>query len=118
MAAVYERDGSWLPVPKPIPLRLAIRGALLNALAYYDGRQTEAAAALALTPRQMCYQLKIHGIPGQTTGTGKRPGKRPIRPVARRWRRPRVNSPAVGRARILGLLVLLTRLVHLPNVLR
>ena len=112
MAAVYERDGSWLPLPKPIPLRLAIRGALLNALAYTDGRQTEAAAALALTPRQFCYQLKIHGIPGGTAGTGTRPGKRPARGVARRWRRPRVNSPAVGRARIRGGMTIRRRGAH------
>lgn len=73
MAAVYERGGQWLPVPRPTALRLVVRGALLNALAYTDGHQGEAARWLDMTPRQLSYQLRLHGIPGNGQGRAARP---------------------------------------------
>ena len=86
MAAVYERDGEWLPVPRPIPLRRVVRGALLNALAYTDGHQGEAAALLELSPRAMSYALRVYAIPGARTRQIRRrvARRRPLRIVARR----------------------------------
>lgn len=63
MAGVYERDGQWWAVPKPVPLTRVIRSALLNALAFTNGHQGQAAQLLELTPRQMSYQLRINAIP-------------------------------------------------------
>jgi len=94
MAAVYERGGVWLPVPKPAPLRQVIRSALLNALAYTDGNQHEAARWLGMTDRQLCYALKTYGIPGArpraaTPSAAAAPPPRPdrspgVRPAPRR----------------------------------
>ena len=80
MAAVYERDGEWWAVPRPVPLARVVRGALLNALAYTDGHQGHAAALLEITPRQLGYQLRGHGIP---TDAATRAPKR-LRLVRRR----------------------------------
>lgn len=63
MAAVYERGGEWHAVPKPVPLSQVVRSALLNALAYTNGEQAQAAALLAMSARQMTYQLHVHHIP-------------------------------------------------------
>jgi hypothetical protein len=76
MAAVYECGGEWLPVPKPVPLRLVVRGALLNALAYTDGNQHEAATWLGLSERQLCYALKQHGSPGRGVRGSSRRSRR------------------------------------------
>jgi DNA-binding NtrC family response regulator len=80
MAAVYEHHGEWLPVPKPVPLERVVRGALLNALAYTDGHQGQAAALLGLSPRVMSYQLRQYRIP--TEGAWHAP--RALRLVRRR----------------------------------
>lgn len=80
MAAVYERNGEWLAVPRPVPLVQVVRAALLNALAYCDGHQAHAAHLLGLSERQMSYQLREHAIP---TGGRGRP-RRALRIVRRR----------------------------------
>lgn len=80
MAAVYERGGEWLAVPRPVPLVQVVRGALLNALAYTDGHLGQAAGLLGITPRQMSYQVREHGIP--TDGRGR--PRRALRIVRRR----------------------------------
>lgn len=68
MAGVYERGGQWWAVPKPVPLTTVVRGALLNALAYTNGHQGEAAQLLGLSARQMSYQLRLHHVPGSGRG--------------------------------------------------
>jgi regulatory Fis family protein len=82
VAAVYERGGEWLAVPRPIPLRRVVRSAILNALAYTDGHQAEAAAWLGLTVRQFSYSLKVYDVPGKSqarrtrrTNTARRRGQ-------------------------------------------
>jgi len=82
MAGVYERDGVWHAVPKPTPLRLVVRGALLNALAYTNGHQGEAAAWLGLSERAMNYALKTYAIPGARAHRIAK--RRRLRIVARR----------------------------------
>jgi hypothetical protein len=62
MAATYERDGVWVPVPTPRSLWRVIRDAYLNALAYTNGDAAMAARALGLTPRAFHYQLRQHWI--------------------------------------------------------
>jgi DNA-binding NtrC family response regulator len=74
LAAVYERNGAWHPVPMPIPLREVIRNAFLNALAYTDGDQSQAAKLLGVSPRMMHYNLMAYGIP--TTKNRRRDIKR------------------------------------------
>jgi transcriptional regulator with GAF, ATPase, and Fis domain len=66
MAAVFERDGEWHPVPRPVRLERVVRGAILNALAFTNGHQGEAAALLGLSPRQMSYQVRQYRIPTDT----------------------------------------------------
>ena len=77
----YQRDylsqtgewvTDWIPVPKPIPLRTVIRSALLNALAYTDGNQAQAAKWLEISPRVLCYQLVTYDVPGSTAGVVRR----------------------------------------------
>src|SRR4051812_30122849 len=102
MAAVYERDGVWIPVPKPAALRLVIRGALLNALAYTDGHQGEAGALLGLSARAMSYAVNTYGISGND---GRRPrarGRRVNRPRTGITARPAIVGwrPAAARARV------------------
>lgn len=72
MAAVYERDGGWHPVPAPVPLRVVIRNALLNALAFTDGDQARAARLLDVSPRVLNYHLVTYGIPTAKNGVRKR----------------------------------------------
>lgn len=48
----------------PVRLKMVIRGALLNALAYTSGQQSQAAKLLGLTPRALIGQMIAHGIPG------------------------------------------------------
>lgn len=72
MAAVYERDGAWLPVPRPVPLAQVIRGALLNALAYCDGNATEAARWLQVTPRVFAYALRRAGVTAARPASARR----------------------------------------------
>jgi transcriptional regulator of acetoin/glycerol metabolism len=59
------------PIPRPQPLRRAIRSALLNALAYTDGNHTQAARLLGLPRSTLLYQMKLHGIPGVGTQARK-----------------------------------------------
>jgi hypothetical protein len=63
MAAVYERGGVWLAVPRPVPLHEVVRSALLNALAYTDGSYREAARWLRMSERQFNYACETHGVP-------------------------------------------------------
>lgn len=67
----YERDGEWLLVPKPIPLHVVVRGAILNALAYTGGHQRNAAHFLGITERVMYYQMVTHNIPRASNGDEK-----------------------------------------------
>ena len=83
MPAWYEFDGSIRPVPRPRPLAETIRGELLNALAYTEGRQDEAAALLGLSPRALGYQLVIHGIP-TAYGAAKQPKRKRTLPNRRK----------------------------------
>jgi hypothetical protein len=53
----------WIPVPTPLPLRRAIRGLLLEALAFTGGDQAAAAQCLAVSPRVLNYQLQTFDIP-------------------------------------------------------
>lgn len=99
MAAVYERNGEWVAVPKPTPLRLVVRAALLNALAYTDGHQGQAADLLDLSIRQFGYALRSHGIPGHAIGR-KQPTRRAGRPTGRRLPRRPVRGPAVVATRL------------------
>ncbi len=64
----YERDGLWICVPTPLPLRQVIRGALLNALAFTGGHQRQAAHALGIAPRKLWYMLDTYDIPRASTG--------------------------------------------------
>jgi hypothetical protein len=82
MGTMYERDGEWYEVPKPESLKLVVRSALLNALAYTDGHQRKAAKLLGLSPRQFCYQLKMYGVPG-ARGPKPIPDKRANVPVVK-----------------------------------
>jgi transcriptional regulator with GAF, ATPase, and Fis domain len=65
MKAAFYQDANneWRPVPEPIALRIVVRAALLNALAYTGGDQQHAAMLLEITPRQMAYQMVTHSIP-------------------------------------------------------
>lgn len=56
----------------PVPLDTVVRGALLNALAYTNGNQREAAKLLEMEPRTLHYQLGVYGIPRSRTDTAKR----------------------------------------------
>jgi len=67
----YERDGVWYDVPRPDPLAVVVRGAILNALAYSDGVKAEAATLLNVTMRTLVYQMRVYGIPA----TDERPGR-------------------------------------------
>lgn len=62
-----DSAGHWREVPKPLPLSVVIRNAILNALAYTDGQQTEAARYLGLTERQMRYAMRKHRIPSASS---------------------------------------------------
>lgn len=62
-----DEDGVWCPVPKPVPLSVLIRGAVLNALAYTDGHQTQAARLLGITQRQIGHAMKKYGIPSDAS---------------------------------------------------
>lgn len=78
MAIAYFEgpDGHWQPVPKPEPLRTLIRGALLNALAYTDGRQKQAAEILGVSPRAIVDIMRSYGVPtakGQPPKSRQRP---------------------------------------------
>ncbi len=68
----YERDGVWYDVPTPEPLRTVVRSALLNALAYTNGRHDRAAALLGLSRFSLSYQMRLHGIPPSWIRTPKR----------------------------------------------
>lgn len=68
----------WMPVPTPIPLRLLIRGALLNALAYTGGHQDAAARCLEISERVMQFQMLNYDIPTQGN-----PGRLRARPTGR-----------------------------------
>jgi len=59
---VYEQDGVWYPVPRPIPLYHVIRGALLNALAYAEGSHRQAARLLGIPRTTFLYHLQRYGI--------------------------------------------------------
>ena len=85
MPSLYEVQGVWLPVPKPVPLRWVIRAALLNALAYTDGNQRQAAAALEITERVCNYALAREGL---LAGRQKRPRRQtgPVRVTAQAGR--------------------------------
>lgn len=73
MAAWYEdSNGRILEVPKPISLRTVIRNAILNALAYTDGHQQQAASWLGISARVLCYHLKHRGIPSADTHLRRR----------------------------------------------
>lgn len=48
---------------KPIPYRVAVRGMLLNALAYTDGNQKQAAILLGISTRMINYMLERYSIP-------------------------------------------------------
>jgi hypothetical protein len=65
----------WITVPMPVPLRLVIRSALLNALAFTSGDQRAAAEYLGITARMMNYQLEMHAIPRKGTGLGRHKAK-------------------------------------------
>ncbi len=69
----YEHDGEFVPVPKPLPLRRAIRGLLLNAMAWADGHQAKAAAVLEVSARKLSYDLMVYDIPSATAGQPSRP---------------------------------------------
>jgi regulatory Fis family protein len=62
-AALTTLGVLWIPVPKPLPLRQTVRDALLNALAYTGGLQTEAARLLGISPKTLCFQLVNYDIP-------------------------------------------------------
>lgn len=80
MAAWYEDlDGQIREVPRPIPLRTVVRNALLNALAYTEGNQQQAAAWLGISPRVLCYQLHHRGIPSARTHVIRHPARRRAR---------------------------------------
>lgn len=60
---------------EPQPLRQAIRGILLNALAYTSGNARQASKLLGISPRVMCYNMKAYDIPnagGHTKGGGRK----------------------------------------------
>ena len=60
-------SGPWLPVPRPLPLREALRratrSAIYNALAYYDGHQRKAGNALGISERSMNHHMNALGVP-------------------------------------------------------
>ncbi len=60
---VRDQAGPWVPVPRPDPLTLTIRNALLNALAYTDGNVVRAARELHLGRTTFLNKLEAHGIP-------------------------------------------------------
>jgi len=62
-AGIYEVQGLWYEVPRPIPFYRAVRGLLLNALAFTDGNQIRAAAALDISARQFNDMMRTHAIP-------------------------------------------------------
>jgi transcriptional regulator with GAF, ATPase, and Fis domain len=74
---VREPNGRWLPVPTPETLHLVIRGALLNALAFTNGNQAQAARLLGLTKDVMARLMRGHQIPRP------RPNNAPTRKAAR-----------------------------------
>jgi transcriptional regulator with GAF, ATPase, and Fis domain len=84
MPGLYEHPetGEWVEVPTPIPLKTVIRNAILNALAYTDGHQANAAKCLAISPRQMNYQVQLLQI---HTGGNAKSGVKGIDSQA--WRR-------------------------------
>jgi regulatory Fis family protein len=55
-------DSRWM-IYKPGPLWTEIRGILLNALAYSEGSQREAAKLLGITPRVFNYMMCTYDIP-------------------------------------------------------
>jgi len=63
MTTPLVTDSTWM-IYEPEPLQDVIRNALLNALAFTDGNQKQAAKLLGLSERVLCYQLQLHGIPG------------------------------------------------------
>lgn len=58
-----NENDEWVPVPRPIEMKIVIRNSILNALAYTDGNQKEAGKLLGLSERVMNYHMKIHYIP-------------------------------------------------------
>ncbi len=97
---IRVRGGIWLDVPRPIPLAQVIRGALLNALAFTDGRQDKAARLLGITARVMTQMMGRHGIPRPQAG----PVKKPLGRLDRRYlKRPstlvRVKPPDARKAK-------------------
>lgn len=58
-----NENDEWVPVPKPIEMKIVIRNAILNALAFTDGNQRQAGELLGLSERVMNYHMKIHYIP-------------------------------------------------------
>lgn len=78
MPGLYQTEsGEWRTVPRPVALREVIRSALLNALAYAEGHQANAARLLGISPRMMDYQMQRYDIPRHrcvehTTFNGRR----------------------------------------------
>ncbi len=85
----YEHDDMWIEVPTPQPLPVAVRGtkavvratirsALLNALAFTNGHQAQAAQLLGISTRTLTYKLRTYGIPLAHAGEGRQPsGRKP-----------------------------------------
>ena len=64
MASMYkDESGNWVPVPRPTSLYHVIRGSMLNALAFTDGNQKEAAGLLEISARQFSYMMIKYSIP-------------------------------------------------------
>lgn len=63
MVAKYEVGGVWREVERPIPLREVMRACILNALAYTNGSQRQAALLLGINYATLSHRLDSLGIP-------------------------------------------------------
>lgn len=61
-------DDDDLPIVKPILLQTVIRNAILNALAYTDGRQDRAGALLGIGGSTVNWLMQRHHIPRPKDG--------------------------------------------------
>lgn len=53
---------------EPIPMKMAIRGIILNALAFTNGHQRRAARLLGLSDRMMNHHMQKYHIPRALDG--------------------------------------------------